>query len=69
MPLIWADSLHNPLELGKTHSLIQTCIINKIDPYKYLRYTLDQGHAMRRGEIDPVKLLPQFIDRALLENQ
>lgn len=51
------------------YSLIQTCIINKIDPYKYLRYTLDQGHAMRRGDIDPVNLLPQFIDRALLENQ
>ena len=48
------------------YSLIQTCIINDIEPYRYLCYVLDQGPAMRRGEVDPAKLLPQFIDQDLL---
>ena len=51
------------------YSLIQTCKMHKIDSRKYLKYVIDKTHAMRRGEVDPVSLLPQFIDKALLENQ
>ena len=49
------------------YSLIQTCILNGIDPYGYLVYVLNQAHKMRRGEVDPVTLLPQFIDKSLLQ--
>jgi len=59
---------HSANKAAVLYSLIQTCIINKIEPYRYLRYVLEQGHAMRRGEVEPVNLLPQFIDNALLQN-
>ena len=49
------------------YSLIQTCKLNNIDSRKYLKYVLNQAHKMRRKEIDPVSLLPQFIDRNLLQ--
>jgi hypothetical protein len=49
------------------YSLIQTCILNSIDPYRYLVCVLNHVHGMRRGEIDPVTLLPQFIDKSLLK--
>lgn len=48
------------------YSIIQTCIMNKINPYSYLTYILKQVHKLRRNEIDAVKLLPQFIDKNLL---
>ena len=48
------------------YSLIQTCRINKINPQKYLSYVLSQAHQMRRGEVQPKALLPQFIDQTLL---
>src|SRR5690606_845654 len=51
------------------HSLIQTCKINQIDPRSYLTYVLKQTHKMRRRQVDPVSLLPQFIDKNLLKNQ
>lgn len=51
------------------YSLIQSCKINGINPRDYLIAVLNKVHAMRRKEIDPVLLLPQFIDRALLKNQ
>ena len=49
------------------YSLIQTCRINNIDARKYLIYALTQAAGMRRGEVDPKDLLPQYIDRSLLE--
>ena len=49
------------------YSLIQTCKMNKINPRDYLTYVLNQAHAMRRGDIDPTTLLPQFIDHELLK--
>ena len=49
------------------YSLIQTCRLNNIDPRKYLIYVLNKAGAMRRKEIDPKILLPQFIDKNLLE--
>jgi len=48
------------------YSLIQTCKLNQINPRSYLRYVLNQVHKMRRKEIDPETLLPQFIDKSLL---
>lgn len=48
------------------YSLIQTCRLNDIDPRKYLNYVLSQSPKMRRKEVDPAILLPQFIDRSLL---
>jgi hypothetical protein len=48
------------------YSLIQSCHINKIDARKYLVYVLEKVHAMRKGEVDPVSLLPQFIDVSLI---
>lgn len=48
------------------YSLIQSCKINTINPRKYLNYVLTQVHAMRRNEIEPRSILPQFIDTKLL---
>ena len=52
---------------GLLYSLIQTCKINKVNVRKYLTHVLNQAHAMRRGEVDPITLLPQFIDPEILE--
>jgi len=49
------------------YSLIQTCKINKINPRNYLQYVLTQAPAMRRGEVEPKSLLPQFIDLKLID--
>ena len=49
------------------YSLIQSCILNKINARKYMIYVLNQTHRMRRKEVDPKSLLPQFVDRNLLE--
>ncbi len=49
------------------YSLIQSCRLNKINARKYLVYVLNQTHRMRRKEVDPKSLLPQFIDRSLLQ--
>ena len=51
---------------ARYYSLIQTCILNNINPQKYLNYVFSQAHKMRREEVDPKKLLPQFIDKNLL---
>jgi len=48
------------------YSLIQTCKLNDINPRAYLIYVLNQVHKLRRYQIDPVTLLPQFIDKKLL---
>lgn len=48
------------------YSLIQSCKLNAINPRHYLNYVLNRVHAMRRKEIEPVTLLPQFIDKNLL---
>lgn len=48
------------------YSLIQTCKINKINVRQYLTYVLNHAHAMRRGDIDPTSLLPQFIKLEIL---
>lgn len=47
------------------YSLIQSCRINNVDPRQYLTYVLGQVHRMRRHEVEPRTLLPQFIDTTL----
>lgn len=49
------------------YSIIQTCKLNNIDAQKYLTYVLNQVGKMRRGEVIPKTLLPQFIDKTLLD--
>lgn len=48
------------------YSIIQSCKMNNIDFRKYLIYVLNNVHAMRRGDVDPKSLLPQFIDSKIL---
>lgn len=47
------------------YSLIQTCKMNGIQPRAYFEYVLNLSHAMRRNEISPTSLLPQFIDKSI----
>lgn len=60
----------NSIETGKVtglfYSLIQTCIINEVDPRQYLTTVLNYVPQLRRNEVNPRDLLPQFIDRQLL---
>jgi transposase len=49
------------------YSLIQTCKLNQIDPRKYLVYVLNHAYKIRRKEINPTTLLPQFIDKKLVQ--
>ena len=59
----------NPESANKAallYSLIQSCKLNDINARVYLEYVLNQVHRMRRGEVEPEKLLPQFIDKNLL---
>lgn len=57
---------------GKIHalwySLIISSIINDLNPRVYIHYLLTKVHELRRGEIDPVTLLPDRIDIKELEN-
>jgi transposase len=48
------------------YGLIQTCKLNNINSRKYLNYVLSKAAQMRRGEIAPQSLLPQFFDKNLL---
>ncbi len=50
------------------YSLIQSCKINNHDIRKYLTFVLNCAHDMRRGNVDPKSLLPQFIKPEMLEN-
>lgn len=47
------------------YSLIQSCRMNSLDPRKYLEYVLNLSNAMRRGDVSPTSLLPQFIDKSI----
>jgi len=49
------------------YSLIASCKLNEIDPRMYLTRVLNLASAMRQRKIDPTKLLPQFIDKKLLD--
>lgn len=49
------------------YSLIQTCKLHGINARTYLTYVLHQACKMRHKEIDPKSLLPQFIDKNLLQ--
>ena len=47
------------------YGLIQSCHINNINARAYLEYVLYQANAMRRGDVSPTSLLPQFIDKSI----
>lgn len=49
------------------YSLIQSCKINNLDIRKYLTYVLNHAHDMRRCDVDPTSLLPQFIKPEMLD--
>jgi transposase len=49
------------------YGLIQTCKMNNINARTYLTYVLNQTGKLRRREVDARSLLPQFIDKNLLE--
>ena len=59
------------IETGKImalfFSLIQTCLMHDIDPRQYLTYVFQQIPRLRRKEVEAMSLLPQFIDRSLLD--
>jgi len=46
------------------YSLIQSCRMNSIEPRKYLEHVLNLSNAMRRSDISPTALLPQFINKS-----
>jgi hypothetical protein len=58
-------------ESGKIHalfySLIISAVLNEINPRVYIHYLLTKIHDLRKKTIDPVTLLPDRIDRALLQ--
>lgn len=49
------------------YSLIQTCILNELNPRVYLHYLIRQIHNIRMKKVDPMTLLPHLIDKKLLE--
>lgn len=56
---------------GKIHALwytlIISAIINELNPRVYIHYLLTQVHKLRKGDVDPITLLPDRIDIHLLE--
>lgn len=58
-------------DCGKIHALwytlIISSIINDLNPRVYIHYILTKVHELRRGEIDPLSLLPDRIDINELE--
>jgi len=63
---LFVGNEHSANKSALFYSLIQTCRLNNIDPRQYLQYVLNQAHRMRRREINPTSLLPQFINKDLL---
>lgn len=57
-------------DCGKIHALwytlILSAIINELNPRVYIHYLLTKVHQLRRGEIDPLTLLPDRIDTSEL---
>ena len=49
------------------YTLIISAIINDLNPRVYIHYLLTKVHELRRGEIDPLSLLPDRIDIKALE--
>ena len=58
-------------DCGKIHALwytlIISAIINELNPRVYIHYLLTKVHELRRGQIDPITLLPDRIDLKELE--
>ena len=63
---LFVGNEHAAKKAALLYSLIQSCMLNDMDPRAYLEYVLNQVHRMRRKEVDPATLLPHTINRALL---
>ena len=48
-------------------SLVQSALINKLNPRVYIHFLLTKLHSLRKKEIDPIMLLPHVIDKNLLK--
>jgi transposase len=64
---LFVGNEHSANKSALLYSLTQTCRLNGIDPRQYLEYVLSQAPKMRRREINPTSLLPQFINKDLLK--
>jgi transposase len=52
---------------GLLYSLVQSALLNGLEPRTYLHYVLTKVHDLRRKKINPNDLLPHVIDRTILE--
>jgi transposase len=48
-------------------SLVQSALINKLNPRVYIHFLLTKIHSLRKNEIDPITLLPHVIDKDILK--
>jgi len=49
------------------YSLIQTCILNELNPRVYLHYLITRIHDIRTKKVDPMTLLPHLISKQVLQ--
>jgi len=50
------------------YSIVATALLNGLNPRIYIQFLLTKVHALRKGEISAMALLPHTIDRQLLQN-
>jgi len=52
---------------GALYSLVQSALLNKLEPRTYINYVLTKAHDMRQEKVNPHDLLPHIIDKNVLE--
>ncbi len=52
---------------GALYSLVQSALLNELEPRTYIHYVLTKAHDMRRKQINPYDLLPHIIDKNALD--
>ena len=50
------------------YTLVQSALLNNLNPRVYIHYLLTQIHAIRKNSVDIATLLPHTIDHAILQN-
>ena len=50
------------------YTLVQSALLNNLNPRVYIHYLLTQTHAIRKKTVDVATLLPHTIDHAILQN-
>jgi hypothetical protein len=50
------------------YTLVQSALLNNLNPRVYIHYLLTQTHAIRKNSVDVATLLPHTIDHAILQN-